>query len=148
MKERASLRRAVFVLLGALQVFGATTFLLSAALHIGARFAVGPVIIEEPRIVDAAVVESLCGFGLAVSACAVLARRAWAWLAAFVAQAFAAAGVLLGMAALAAGLGPQNRLNSVYHRVILVLLLAGLALLLAPIAKAALGHGDRAAQAG
>lgn len=53
------------------------------------------------------------------------------------------AGVLLGIGALAAGLGPTTELNYVYHRVVLVVLVAGLALLLAPIGRAALGRTDR-----
>ena len=93
-------------------------------------------------------VESLCALGLAVSAYAVLARRAWAWPAVLAAHAFAAAGVLLGMAALAAELGPQSTLNYVYHRVMLVLLLAGLVLLSTPIAQAALGHREGTVRAG
>src|SRR4051794_3208111 len=117
MGARASSRRAVVALIGALEVGGVVTFLLAAALHRGARLALGPVIIAEPRIVDATVVESVCALGLAVSAYAVLTRRSWAWPAALIAHAVAAGGVLLGMAALAAGLGPQSTLNYVYHRV-------------------------------
>jgi hypothetical protein len=148
MEDRASSRRAVFALIGALEVGGAATFLLAAALHSGARLALGPVVIAEPRIVDATVVESICALGLAVSACAVLTRRPWAWPAALIAHAVAAAGVLLGMAALAAGLGPQSTLNYFYHRVMLVLLVAGLVLLLLPVAKAALGYRDGTLRAG
>src|SRR5215217_9269031 len=46
------------------------------------------------------------------------------------AHAFALGGVLLGMAALAVGAGPSTELNTVYHRVMLVALVAGLVLLL------------------
>jgi hypothetical protein len=52
--------------------------------------------------------------------------------------------VLLGMWAIASGFGPHSLLNDTYHRVMLVVLGAGLALLLAPIGQAALGRGGRA----
>ncbi len=48
-----------------------------------------------------------------------------AWRAAIVAHAIAIAGVLLGIAALAAGAGPTTPLNVAYHRAILSLLIVG-----------------------
>ena len=52
-------------------------------------------------------------------------------------------GVLLGIGALAVGAGPSTELNHIYHRVMLVALVAGLTLLLTPPGRAALGRGDR-----
>jgi hypothetical protein len=98
------------------------TFFVFAAFH-----AAGAV---EPRIVPAAIVESLCGLSLAVAAWAALARAPWAWTAAVVANAFSAAGVLLGIAVQARG-GGGTQLNFVYHRAVLAVLLVSLALLLA-----------------
>jgi hypothetical protein len=49
--------------------------------------------------------------------------------------------VLLGVFALAAGLGPRTEANAIYHRTMLVVLVAGLALFQTPVAKAALGRG-------
>ncbi len=48
---------------------------------------------------------------------------------------------MLGIAALAAGLGPSTELNYIYHRVVAVVLVAGLVLLLTPAGRGALGRG-------
>lgn len=79
---------------------------------------------------------------LATAAYAVLTHRAWAWLAATVAHSFAIAGVLLGILALAAGLGPTTTTNTIYHRTILLVLVlvVGLALLQTSAVKGALGR--------
>jgi hypothetical protein len=45
---------------------------------------------------------------------------------------------LLGITALAVGAGPSTELNTVYHRVMVVALVAVLALLLSPTGRAAL----------
>ena len=138
--HRTAVARAICVLV----VLEAVTFFLGALLHLGVRIPLGFTVLAEPWIVDATIVEGLCGLFLAVSAYAMSTRRAWAWPAATAVHAFAVAGVLLGIGALAAGLGPSTELNYVYHRVILVVLVAGLALLLTPIGRAALGRGNRA----
>ncbi|HYU18289.1 MAG TPA: hypothetical protein VEQ11_06295 [Chloroflexota bacterium] len=138
--RRATVATVVRVLL----VFGSVTFLVAALLHMGARIPLGFALLAEPRIVPATIVEGLAGVVLAVSAYAVFSRKTWAWPAALAAQAFALAGVLLGMWALAANRGPRTELNDVYHRVMLLVLLAGLVLLLTPMGRAALGRGDRA----
>jgi hypothetical protein len=128
---------------GILAVLYAVTFLLGALLHLGVRIPLGFAVLAEPRIVPATIVEGLCGLGLAVGAYATLSRKTWAWPAITAAHAFAVGGVLLGMAALAVGAGPSTELNTVYHRVVLVALVAGLVLLLTPVGRAALGRGDR-----
>jgi len=74
---------------------------------------------------------------LSFGAFAVFARWNRAWTAVFAAHAFALGGVLLGMGALAVGAGPSTELNSIYHRVMLVGLVAVLALLLTPAARRA-----------
>ena len=112
-------------------------------MHLGVRIPLGFAVLAEPRIVPATIVEGLCGLGLAVGAYATLSRKTWAWPAITAAHAFAVGGVLLGMAALAVGAGPSTELNTVYHRVMLVALVAGLVLLLTPVGRAALGRGDR-----
>jgi hypothetical protein len=128
-----------------LVVFETVALLLAALLHLGARIPVGFAVLATDPILPAAIVEGLAGLVVAVSAYAVFTCTTWAWLAAIVAHAFALAGVLLGMWAIAAGFGPHSVLNDTYHRIMLGVLLAGLALLLTPSAKAALGHGNRAA---
>ncbi len=136
-------RNAVTTMAGALVVLYAITFLLGALLHLGARVPMGSVVLVEPRIVPATIVETLCGLFLAVSAYAVFARRDWAWSTVVGAHAFALAGVLLGMVAIAVGSGPSTDLNDIYHRVMLTVLAAGLVLLLTPTGRAAFGRGAR-----
>ncbi|MDQ3432963.1 MAG: hypothetical protein M3467_12260, partial [Actinomycetota bacterium] len=55
-------------------------------------------------------------------------------------HAFALAGVLLGTAAVAAGRGPHSVLNDTYHRVMIVVLIAGLVALSMSAVKTALRH--------
>lgn len=131
--------------LRALVVAEAAAFLVAALLHLGVRIPLGPVVLAEPVIVPAVVVEGLCGLFLGASASALLTRQTWAWGAAVAAHLFAACGVLLGMWALAAGRGPRTELNDLYHRTILLVLLVGLALLWTPGVRAALRGARRAA---
>ena len=128
---------------GILAVLYAATFFLGALLHLGVRIPLGFAVLAEPRIIPATIVEGLCGLGLAVGGYAVLAGRNWAWSAVTGAHAFALGGVLLGITALALGGGPSTELNTIYHRVMLVALVAGLVVLLTPAARAALGRGDQ-----
>lgn len=142
MIETITLRQAaVATAVRVLIVLEAVVFLLAALLHLGIQFPLG---FSEPRIIPAAIVEGLCGIFLAVSAYAVFARKTWAWPVAIAAHAFAVAGVLLGITSLALGLGPSTEANTIYHRVILVVLVVVLALLATPGARAALGRSKRA----
>jgi hypothetical protein len=129
-------------IIGVLAALYAATFFLGAVLHLGARIPLGFAVLAEPRIFPATVVEGLCGLFLAVGAYAALSRKSWAWPTITAAHAFAVGGVLLGITALALGGGPSTDLNTIYHRVMLAALVAGLALLLTPAARAALGRGD------
>jgi hypothetical protein len=143
MKIEATPRRgpAATTTAGAFALGEATTFLLAAMLHLGASIPLGFAVLAEPFILPAAIVEGLCGLGLAVAGVALLTRRAWAWPAAVGAHAFAIAGVLLGVFALAAGRGPTTDLNTIYHRTMLAILAAALVWLATPAARAALGRG-------
>ena len=134
---------AVATVVRVLVVFETVAFVLAALLHLGAQVPMGFAVLATDRILPAAIVEGLAGLVFAVGAYAVFTRTTWAWPVAFVAHAFALAGVLLGMWAIAAGFGPHSVLNDTYHRVMLAVLLAGLALLLTPSAKAALGRSNR-----
>jgi hypothetical protein len=111
-------------------VLEALSFLCFALLHLEVRIPVDFAIIEEPRRPVAVIVEGLAAVVLALGASAVLTRRTWAWVAATGAHAVALAGVLWGMVAIAAGRGPHTQLNDTYHRVMVVVLGAGLILLL------------------
>jgi hypothetical protein len=136
-------RTTLATTVGTLAVLYAVTFFLGALLHLGLRIPLGFAVLAEPRIIPATIVEGLCGLGLAIGAYAVLTGRGWAWSAVTGAHAFALGGVLLGITALALGAGPSTELNTVYHRVMLVALVAGMIVLLTPVARAALGRGDR-----
>ncbi len=125
----------VVTVISVLMVAEAVTFLLAALLHVGI-----PLGFSEPRILPAAIVEGLCGLFLAVSTYAVFARTTWAWGTALAAHLVAVAGVLLGITALALGAGPSTEANTIYHRVILGVLVAVLVLLATPAARAALGR--------
>jgi hypothetical protein len=131
----------VVTVISVLTVGEAITFLLAALLHLGIQFPLG---FSEPRIIPATIVEGLCGIFLAVSAYAVFARKTWAWWGAIAAHIFAVAGVLLGITALALGAGPSTEANTIYHRVILVVLVVVLALLLTPGTRAELGRSKQA----
>lgn len=141
-------RTAAATAVGILVTLYALTFFVGALLHLGVRIPLGFAVLAEPWIIPAAIVEGLCGLFLAVSSYAVFTRRSWAWPVAVFAHIFALGGVLLGMAALAAGAGPSTALNTIYHRVMLVVLVVGLALLLMPIGRATLGRGDRTSRDG
>ena len=94
----------------------ALTFFIGSALHLGMEV----LQLREPRIVPASIVEALCGAALVA---ALLTERRRGTAITLAAHGVAIAGVLLGMAALAAGAGPSTPLNTVYHRVILGALL-------------------------
>jgi hypothetical protein len=119
----------VVTVISVLIVGEAITFLLAALLHLGVELPLG---FTEPQIIPAAIVEGLCGLFLAVSAYGVIARTSWAWVVALAAHVFAAAGVLLGITALALGAGPSTEANTIYHRVILGVLIVVVVLLVTP----------------
>ncbi len=133
----------VVTVISALIVVEAITFLLATLLHLGIPIPLG---FSEPRIILAAIVEGLCALLLSLSAYAVFARKTWAWRVAIAAHAFAVAGVLLGITALALGRGPSTEANTIYHRVMLVVLVVVLAGLSTPGARAALGRSNQALQ--
>src|SRR5215207_4467057 len=130
-------RSSITTVVGVLSAIYAVTFFFGALLHLGVPIPLGFAVLAEPTILPATIVESLCGLALLFSALVVLTRRSFAWTAAVAAHAFALGGVLLGMAALALSAGPSTDLNAIYHRVMLVALVAVLALLLSPTGRAA-----------
>lgn len=119
-------------LLASVMFANAALFFFGAVQHVGVtigRF-------HEPRIIPAAIVESVCGISLAIGASVVLSRTRLPLVPPLIANLVALAGVLLGMAALAAGRGPRTASNDLYHRIMLVLIGVSLALLV--FAKSAL----------
>ncbi len=131
-------RTAVATAIRVLVVFGAVSFLLGSLLHLGVQIPLGFAVLDEPWIIQAGIVEGLCGLAFAGATYAVFARRPWAWTTTIGAVVVGLAGVVLGTWAIAAGRGPESVLNDTYHRVMLLLLPAGLILLLTSAAQAEL----------
>jgi hypothetical protein len=121
-----------------LMVFDAVALLFAASIHVaGARIPLVASVFVEPQIVPAAIVEGLAGLIFVVGAFAVFARRVWAWSWAIFAHVFAILGFTVGILATRNGTSP---FNFTYHRVMLVIFVAGLILLLLPVGRAALGR--------
>lgn len=118
----------------------ALTFFFFGFLHSGVRLSLGFAVLHELRIIPAMIVESLCGLMLAGSALSIAAHKSWAWEASVIAHIFSIGGVLLGIAALAAGRGHRTELNDIYHRIILIVLVVILIYLLTPAGKSVLGR--------
>jgi hypothetical protein len=133
-RERNLVRRVIAVL----ATVYAATFVVAVVLHLGVEIPLGFGVLDEQRRPFAVIVEGSAGIVLAVGAFAVFARKTWAWAAVTGAHAFALAGVLWGMVAVAAGRGPHTQLNDTYHVAMVVFLAAGLILLLAPLGRTAL----------
>jgi Na+-transporting NADH:ubiquinone oxidoreductase subunit NqrB len=124
-------------------ILEALTFFFFGFLHSGIHLSLGFAVLQEPRIIPAMIVESLCGLLLTGSAFSIATRKSWSWIASIVAHTFSIGGVLLGMAALALGAGPRTELNDIYHRTILIILVVILIYLFTPAGKEALGHAQR-----
>jgi hypothetical protein len=110
---------------GLLMTGNAALFFFGAIQHAG--IAIG--MFYEPVILPAAIVESVCGFCLLAGAIALFHDRSY-WRVAVTTNFIALGGVLLGIAALAAGAGPRTASNDLYHRIMLVLIGASLLILL------------------
>lgn len=111
--------------IGLVMITNAALFFYGALQHAG--IAIGP--FHEPLIIPAAIVETLCGVSLVAGGVAVLTHSRFGRRAALIANLVALGGVLLGMAALAAGLGPRTPSNDLYHLMMLTMIAVGLLLL-------------------
>jgi len=105
-------------LLGCLMISNAGLFFFGAVQHLG--IAIGR--FHEPRIIPAAVVETICGISLAWGAAFVFGHPTVRWGVPLTSNLIALGGVLLGMVALAAGRGPRTASNDLYHRIMLALI--------------------------
>ena len=121
-------------LLGCLMISNAALFFFGALQHAG--IAIGP--FHEPRILPAAMVESVCGLALLWGMAAVFGHSPVAWRTGIIANLIPLGGVLLGMAALAAGRGPRTASNDLYHHIMLTLI--GASLLILFFARSALNR--------
>lgn len=107
-------------------IANALLFFFGAAQHAGVRNGS----FHEPLIIPAAIVEAICGACLIWGGAMLLRRAGSGWRSAMIANVVAFAGVLLGIAALAAGAGPRTASNDLYHRIMLVLIAASMVLLM------------------
>jgi hypothetical protein len=110
------------IVLECLMIVNAALFFFGALQHAG--ITIGH--FHEPRIVPAAIVESVCGLSLVWGATAVFGHSSVKWRTALIGNLIPLGGVLLGMAALAAGKGPRTASNDFYHHVMLALIGASL----------------------
>jgi hypothetical protein len=124
-------------IIGLLMAANAALFFFGAVQHAG--FVLGP--FQEPHIVPAAIVETLCGIALTWGAVALFGGWKKRWGIALGANLFAASGVVLGMVALAAGRGPRTASNDLYHRIMLLLVAGSVVGLF--LARAGLARADR-----
>ena len=122
------------VLLGCVMISNALLFFFGAVQHAGVSIGY----FHEPRIIPAAIVESLCGLSLVWGVAAVFGHSPVEWRTAITANLVPLGGVLLGMAALAAGRGPRTVSNDMYHHIMLALIVT--ALLLIFVARSALNR--------
>ena len=122
------------ILLGCMMISNALLFFFGAVQHAGVSIGY----FHEPRIVPAAIVESLCGLSLVWGVAAVFGHSPVEWRTAIIANLVPLGGVLLGMAALAAGRGPRTVSNDMYHHIMLALIVT--ALLLIFVARSALNR--------
>jgi hypothetical protein len=126
-----TLRRhaAAFNVICVLVVFETAVFLSAALQHLGVPISLGFTLLSEPRILPAAIVEGSSGLLFFVCAIALLSSKDWAMPAAVGIHIYALAGVLLGILSLAMGFGPRTPTNDLYHMLMLLLIIPGLALL-------------------
>lgn len=113
-------------LFACLMISNAALFFFGAVQHLG--FAIGR--FHEPRIIPAAVVETICGVSLAAGAVFALSHPISRWAVPLTCNLIALGGVLLGMVALAAGRGPRTASNDLYHHIMLALIAASVIVLL------------------
>ncbi len=112
-------------LLGCLMISNAALFFFGALQHLG--IALGR--FHEPRIIPAAVVETICGICLVWGAVFAFSHAPVNWGVPLISNLVALGGVLLGMVALAAGRGPRTASNDLYHQIMLTLIGASLLVL-------------------
>ncbi|MGB8769453.1 MAG: hypothetical protein WCC92_07560 [Candidatus Korobacteraceae bacterium] len=112
-------------LVATIMILNAALFLFGAVQHVG--LTVGP--FHEPRIIPAAIVETICCLSLLGGAAFLFGHSVLGWRIAVIGNFIALAGVLLGIVALAVGAGPRTASNDLYHRIMLVLIGVSLVIL-------------------
>jgi hypothetical protein len=112
-------------LLSSVMTTNAALFFFGAVQHAG--IAIGS--FSEPRIVPAALVETLCGLALAWGVIAIAMGAQSARRTAVITNLIALFGVLLGIASLSLGAGPRTASNDLYHGIMLILIAGALVLI-------------------
>ena len=131
----------IVVVMWTLMVFDIVALLLSAVLHIqGLRVSLGPLALEEPQIVPAAVLEGLVSAIFAIATYLALSGRRSAWSVTLGAHVFAILILLLGISVRR---GETSAFNHVSQLVLLSVFVIGLALLVTPAARATMGRDRR-----
>lgn len=128
MFEGRSTIRRLPIGLAILVALEGTALWFGALAHTGLHMDMGMLVISEPRIVPAVIVEGITGALLLASSHAIVTRKPWAWTGAMASQVVALGGVLLGITAIALGAGPHTHLNAVLHRVMVIFLVGGIGL--------------------
>jgi len=123
-------------LLTALMLGNTALFVFGALQHAGV--AIGS--LHEPVILSASVVELFSALALSWGAAAILKQSPKAWRAAFIGNLVPVIGVAIGMAALAAGVGPRTATNDLYHKIMLALAAASLVILVVPAGRMTLSR--------
>lgn len=113
-------------ILAIIMLANAGLFFFGAIQHLGIQLGA----FHEPRIIPAAIVETICGISLTWGAAIVLARPLLGWSTPLISNLIALAGVCLGMVALALGRGPRTATNDLYHHIMLAMIAASFLLLL------------------
>ena len=104
-------------------VFAAATFVAAAAVHFGA-------LLDGYGHVEAGRAETVIALVLFAGFALTWAPAPWARRTTIAAQAFAIAGVLVGLFTIAVGVGPRTAGDVIYHVAVLAVLGAGLAMAL------------------
>ena len=130
--QRASTQGSPTVARGFLML-EATTFAVAAAVHF-------EFLLDGYGHLYAAAAETVIALVLLAGLALTRTREPWPLRAAAAAQGFAVVGVLIGLAAIAVGVGPQTAGDLAYHLAILVVLAAGLAASVAPSSREEVRH--------
>lgn len=131
----------IVIVLWTLMLFDIVALFLSAVLHSqGLPIPLGPIVVEEPQIVPAAVLEGLISGTFSIATYLALSGRRGAWSLALVAHVFAILILLLGISVRRDGASAFNQISQL---VLLGVFVIGLALLATPAVRATMGHDRR-----
>lgn len=110
-----------------IMIANAALFTFGAVQHVGITLGA----FHEPRIIPAAIVETICSLALLAGAGMLLAHARAGWTAALTGNLVSLTGVIIGIVALNLGAGPRTASNDLYHRIMLLLIAITLVILFA-----------------